>query len=475
MEFHISLVGRKDLSGEIYRQIRRAILEGRLRPKAVLPPSRELARSLSVSRTTVTIAYARLAGEGFVASRVGAGTYVRENVARLVESRWGRRPEGVLRARPVWERIPLPTAFARRAEYDFRSGLPDTSLFPYTRWRRLLARERPSGDSRAGGYGHPAGLVELRAAIVRHVGISRGVQATSDDVIITNGTQQAIALIARILLAPGDQVAVEDPGYGPPRHMFTALGAKVAGVPVDREGMIVDALSRHARLVYLTPSHQYPLGVSLSLARRHALLAWAERHNAAIIEDDYDSEFRFDGRPLEPLQALDTAGRVIYVGSFSKALLPALRVGFLISPPSLRDALHRAKFVTDWHTSTLIQAPLARFIEDGTFARHLRKVSGIYRTRRAAVLHALERDFSEYLEPVPSAAGLHLAAQARHHSCQGIAEVVRRASEVGVEVQDLARFAVGNRKEAGVVLAYGAVPTDRIAEGLRLFRDCFSR
>ena len=191
-----------------------------------------------------------------------------------------------------------------------------------------MTRALRSSATTAGAYEHPAGRRDLRAAIVRHIGISRGVEASADDIIITNGTQQALDLLARVLLAPGDAIAVENPGYAPPKQTFKTLGIRMIGVPVDREGLVVDALPRDVRAVYVTPSHQYPLSVTLTLPRRQALLAWAERNNAAIIEDDYDSEFRFEERPLEPLQTLDPKGRVVYVGSFSKTMLPTLRFGF---------------------------------------------------------------------------------------------------------------------------------------------------
>jgi GntR family transcriptional regulator / MocR family aminotransferase len=474
MDFHVSLIGRKNLGAEIYRQLRRAIVDGRLRPGERLPPTRELARGLSVSRTTATVAYDRLAGEGFVASRVGAGTFVSEQAARAPRRAKGQRFEGALRPRAIWDSIHLPAAaFSRPAQFDFRTGVPDASLFPHEAWRRLLARELRSEASGAGAYGHPAGHRGLREAIARHIGISRGVEATADDVTITNGTQQALDIVARVLLAPGDRVAVEDPGYGPPRRLFHSLGMRVDGVPVDRDGLVVDALPRHTRLAYVTPSHQYPLGVSMTLPRRLALLAWAERSHAAIIEDDYDSEFRFRDRPIEPLQTLDGTGRVVYVGSFSKTMLPALRLGFVVTPPSLHAAVHRAKFVTDWHTSLLVQAALARFIDDGGFARHLRKVGGVYRARHELVTKVLARDFADCLEVIPSAAGLHVAALARTASADRMGTVVRLASEAGVKVQELSRFGVRAPARPGLVLGYGAIPTARIAEGLRRLRRCF--
>ena len=471
--FHVSLVGRRDLSGEIYRQIRRAILERRLQPADRLPPSRELARALAVARATVTVAYERLAAEGFVAFRQGAGTFVSEPAVQSGHDKTTHRSSGVLRPRQIWQSIELPTVFERPAQFDFRSGLCDVSLFPEGEWRRAVTRALHSSAATAGVYECAAGRRDLRAAIVRHIGISRSVEASADDVIITNGTQQALDLLSRVLLAPGDAIAVEDPGYDPPRQLFKALGLRVFGVPVDREGLIVDALPRGVRAVYVTPSHQYPLSVTLTLARRQALLAWAERNNAAIIEDDYDSEFRFGGRPLEPLQTLDAKGRVVYVGSFSKTMLPTLRLGFLVAPPSLRAALHKAKFVSDWHSSTLAQAALARFIDDGAFARHIRRATALYRERHGMLANVVSRDFADHLELIPSTTGLHLTATARTMSADQIAAVARRAAEHGVAVQVLSTFAVGKSKRAGMVLGYGAMPTAQIEAGLGLLRACF--
>ncbi len=472
--FHVSLIGRKDLSGEIYRQIRRAILDQQLRPGDPLPPGRELARTLAVSRATVTVAYERLAAEGFVTSRQGSGTFVSEFITPAGREKTGRRSAGALRPRPIWEAMaPLPVF--ETARFDFRSGCSDASLFPHRLWRQAVSWALRSGEATAGLYGHPAGHRDLRVAIARHIGISRGIKAAADDIVITNGTQQALDVLARVLLAPGDAIAVEDPGYGPPRRLFKTLGLRVVGVPVDRQGLVVDALPRGLQAVYVTPSHQYPLSVTMTLPRRQALLAWAEQNNAAVIEDDYDSEFRFGGRPLEPLQTLDANSRVVYVGSFSKTMLPTLRLGFLVTPPSLRAALHNAKFVSDWHSPTLAQAALARFIDQGTFARHVRRMSATYRERHQTLAHAITRDFAEHLELIPSTTGLHLTALARKMSVEQIADVARRAANRGVMVQALSQFAAGAIARAGLVLGYGAVATADIEEGLHALGACFDK
>jgi GntR family transcriptional regulator/MocR family aminotransferase len=472
MSFHISLVGRKNLSVEIYRQLRDAIRNGLLFPGDPLPASRELARTLSVSRMTVTLAYERLTAEGFATARIGAGTFVSQHMTRSRDRKMGNNP-GLLQPRRVWDSIALPSAFAQPALFDFRTGIPDPSLFPHKTWRRLMNRALRAQDRADVLYGPPAGHPELRDAIARHVGVSRGVVASAEDVTVTNGTQQALDLLARVLLEPGDRVAVEDPGYAPPRRLFESLGARVIAVPVDGEGIVVEKIPRNVRALYVTPSHQYPLGVALTLARRQALLAWAERNAATVIEDDYDSEFRFGGRPLDPLCTLDTSGRVIYLGSFSKTLLPSLRLGFIIAPSSLQPALHKAKFVSDWHAPTLTQIALARFIDDGGFARHVRKANAVYQERHAMVTNTIAGEFADCLELVLSSTGLHVTALARRASVEQVAKVQGRAIEAGVAIQVLSWFAMNPIKRAGIVLGYGGVATDQIEEGLRRLRRCF--
>lgn len=477
MEFHVSLVGRTNLTGEIYRQLRGAILDGRLRPRDPLPPTRELAERLGVARNTVTVAYDRLASEGFVTSRVGAGTFVSSHIAVVrpaVSAKHERRRDGrELRPRAIWDRFELPGAFERTAEFDFRVGLPDSTLFPHKAWRRLTARALRDDSVTRVGYAHPAGHLPLRAAIARHIALSRGVVTAPDDVTVVNGTQQALDIVARALLAPRDTVAVEEPCYALPRRLFESHGARVVGVPVDSEGLVVAALPRRARLVYVTPSHQYPLGVAMSLPRRLALLAWAERHGVAIVEDDYDSEFRFHDRPIEPLHLLDTAGRVIYVGTFSKTLLPTLRLGFVVTPRSLTTAVQKAKYLADWHTAQLPQIVLAQFLDEGGFARHIRRMRGVYRVRHEMITHALTHELAKHLDLIPSAVGLHVAALARKRSVEEISAVARRAAAAGVELHELARVSITTPRRAGLVVGYGAIPTSRVAEGLRRLRACF--
>ncbi|HEU5156771.1 MAG TPA: PLP-dependent aminotransferase family protein [Streptosporangiaceae bacterium] len=489
MDFHVSLDGQGDLSGRIYRQLLDAVLDGRLRPGERLPPTRRLAGHLDVSRNTVSLAYERLIAEGFLVARVGAGTFVRaeplrgarparpSGPARQAPAGRGVRPRGVWRSVLASAAVPEPPAAPEGAAaptYNFRAGVPDTGLFPLQTWRRLVAGELRSAAVRsAGGYGGPAGHAGLRAAIARYAGLSRSVRAGADDVLVTRGAQQAFDLIGRVLIEPGMCVAVEEPGYPQVRLLFRTLGARVAAVPVDAEGLDVTAIPAAARLVYVTPSHQFPLGTPMSLERRAALLEWAERRGAVVIEDDYDSEFRFADRPLEPLQSLDRGGRVIYVGSFSKTMLPMLRLGYLVAPASLRPALRAAKRLADWQGEFTTQAALARFIDDGLLARHVRKAARHYAARHERIGTALRRDLCDWLAPVPSIAGLHVCARLRPDVRVDMAEVLRRADAAGVAVEDLARYCA-ETPQPGLVLGYGAIPLERIDQGLRRLAACFA-
>ena len=468
VDAHVSLIGRRDLSGEIYRQLRSAILEGRLVDGDRLLPTRELARRLGVSRTTTSVAYDRLISEGFASARTGSGTFVSHPIG---EPPRRRAPGPPVRPLPAWEAIPLPSYTWEEAEFDFRLGLIDAGLFPYRTWRRLLARQFQPGVVGRAVNEHPAGHPELRSAIAHHVGLARGIRATADDVVVTNGTQQAIDLIGRILLKPGDHAVVEDPGYGAVFTLLRTMGVDVRPVPVDREGLVVDAIPTGTRLIYVTPAHQLPLGLTMSLARRRALLAWARHHDAVIIEDDYDSEFRFGGRPIEPLHLLDDGGRVIYVGSFSKTTLPTLRLGFIVTPPSLWPALWGAKLLTDWHSPGPLQGAMAEFIAGGYFARHVRRMRLEYEARHRLINDILCRRFASELRVVPSAAGIHISTTAIDMSADRVGAVIGRAARMGVRCFPLELFALSKPPPAGFVLGYGAIRTERIEAGLeRLHR-----
>jgi GntR family transcriptional regulator / MocR family aminotransferase len=469
MDLQLTLTGRTDLTSQLYRQLRDAVLDGRLRDGERLPATRELARDLAVSRNTVAGAYDRLTAEGFLAARVGAGTFVRAGAARPRSRR--SAPAGVITARPVWQELAIATTSEEATPtYDFRIGIPDGRLFPVQTWRRLLNRQLRTSMLTDGRYRAPGGHPDLRAAIARHLGVSRSVRAAADEVLVTRGAQQAVDLIARVLVEPGDHVAVEDPGYPPVRHLMQSLGARVVPVPVDDEGLVVDALPRQARLVYTTPSHQFPMGVAMSLARRRALVEWAARHRSAVIEDDYDTEFRYTPRPLEPLQTLDRHGRVIYVGTFAKTMLPLLRTGFLVAPASLRPALLAARQLSDWHGDRPTEAALAAFLDEGFLARHVRRAGSAYAGRRAALLAAAEAHLANWFVPAPSAAGLHVALRVHPEVEISLGTLVERAAEVGIGVQTLSDFSA-DAAHRGLVLGFGAIATERIGPGIRRLAD----
>lgn len=465
MDLHVRLEGRGDRAERIFRQIRDAVLDGRLRAGQRLPPTRDLARKLAVSRNTVAIAYEQLAAEGLIEGRVGAGSFVTDSHPPAGVAR--RAPAGKVPPRAVWRRVAVrETPAMPRAPFDFGVGVPDYTRFPLTTWRRLLARELRASARPLASYAHPAGHPALRAAIARHIGVSRAVRASADDVIVTAGAQHAFDLVGRVLLDPGAAVAIENPGYARVRLLYETHGARVVPVPVDDEGIVVEALPARARLVYVTPSHQFPLGVTMSLRRRTALLAWAERRGAVVLEDDYDSEFRFGGRALDPLQSLDRAGRVIYVGSFSKVLVPGLRLGFLVAPASLQPALQAARQLSDWHGDIAPQGALAEFIDSGGLARHIRAVTREYEARYGRIAAAIDRAFASTLRLVPASAGLHLAATFVPGVRTTGGGVVREAAARGVKVGALGECHLGRAERDGLVIGFGAIPSALIDEGL---------
>lgn len=314
---------------QIYRQIRIAIIGGHLRDGDSLPSAKELARHLAVSEDSVGAAYEWMSTEGLLECRINAPARIRTGVREVHRTRQPVVPLG------FWADLPKPPLRLNAApEYDFRAGVPDTRIFPMDTWLRLLAEQMTTMPPQLLIYEDPRGRADLRREIAVRLHRSRELQVRATDVLVTNGSQQAVHLAARVLLRPGDRVAVENPGYPPPRQMFTSLGAEPVGVRVDSEGLVVDEIPDDCRLVYVTPAHQFPLGMPMSLRRKLDLLAWARRRSAVIVEDDYDTELKFTERPLEPLHSLCPDGQVIYVGSFSKVLLPMLRLGFLVAPPS---------------------------------------------------------------------------------------------------------------------------------------------
>lgn len=473
MDLHIGLIGRHGLADQIYLQISSQLRGRRLLVGERLPSSRELAARLSVSRNTVTAAYDRLVADGLVQGRPGLGLFVNEVAVASSESGTAR-PAGP-RPQPIWDMIATPTDMsATDAPFDLRAGLPSLQHFPYTSWRALVSRQLRPSAPRSDLYAEPAGSPALREAIARHLAVSRGVRAQASNIVVTNGFQQSIDLIARVLLAPGDRVAVEDPGYLPAVQLLRSMRTEVSGVPLDADGLLVPEIPAGTGLVYVTPSHQFPTGMSMSPERRRQLLDWADQTGAVVVEDDYDSEFRYAGRPLDTLQSMDDSARVLYVGSFSKTMLPSLRLGFVVAPPSLLPAMRKAKLVADWQTAGPMQDALAAFIESGRYAQHLRRMRRIYQGRHQQIAAALDDNFSDILDRVPSMAGLHVAATLRAGQSVGDRELVARARSRGVELgRPMSHFAISRPPVGGLVFGYGAIPTERIGAALALVRDCF--
>lgn len=452
MDLFIDRAGHPGLCAQLYEQIREGIASGRLRAGDQLPPSRALARQLGISRYTVTTAYERLAAEGFISGRAGGGSIVAEVPVLPPPS---ARRRAAIRPRPgIGERPAEPRPWAAAGgRFDLRPGIPDPGLFPADVWRRRLAAAAAPSATRPQA-GHPAGEAELRRAIAGWIGRSRSVIADEATVIVTSGAQHAIDLVARVLLEPGDTVAVEDPGYPPVAALLRSHGARVVGVPVDDAGIAVSQLPAGARLVYLTPSHQYPLGVVMSMARRGELLAWAAAHGAAVIEDDYDSEFRYVDRPLEPIQRLDNGSRVIYIGSFSKTLAPTLRMGFAVVPPTLAAPLAFVRQLVDWHPPLTTQLALAGFINDGSFDKHLRRARRAYGQRHRLLRDALAGPLAGGLTAIPTGAGLHITARLRPGHDE--ARVQAAAAELGIATTGLAQHFRARPGEPGLLIGFGA-------------------
>ena len=475
MELHIVLDGRKDLSGQLYRQLREAIRSGRVAAGEQLPPSRLLAGQLKLARKTVAEAYGRLTLDGMLVSRVGRGTFVADVAPAVPLAPAMTTPAGSAQV-ARWNALPTPLRHAQPegvSRYEFIGGYASKAPFPHDEWRRCVLAALREESAAHGRYAETEGVAALRQAIAQFAGFTRGVRCEAGDVLVTHGAQQALDLIARVLVAPGDVVAVEEPGYPPARLLFESQGARVVPVPVDAEGIRVDAIPSDARLVYVTPSHQFPLGMPMSAARRQALLDLAHAQGAFLIEDDYDSAFRYTGAPQDSLQRLDRTGCVVYVGTFSKVLAPSIRVGYLVVPPALLTALVTAKHLTDWHNATLMQRALAHFIGNGGLARHIRRCHAAYAARRERLLARIHGDLAPWLEEIPAAVGFHLSVWLRRPTDVDL--LCRLARRVEVGIYPLAAFYAAAPARQGLFLGFGAIDSIDIDAALdllaRIFRE----
>lgn len=459
---------------QVYAGLRQAILAGKFRAGERLPSTRELADELGISRTVVLLAYDQLIAEGFASGRGGSGTYVsaelrggsrpkkNERAAKLQLSRYGSTADA------LGSTVDFPGRRSVPLRYDFAyGGRGDVEPFPFQMWRRILLRHARKAPVRQLDYGVAAGSLALREAISVHLRRSRAVICDASQVIVVNGSQQALDLIARVLIERGDPVAVEDPQYQGTREVLRAAGARLQPVPVDRDGLHPDALPKKARVAFVTPSHQFPTGAILPLARRLALLDWARRKDAIVVEDDYDGEFHYEGQPLESLQGLDSEGRVIYVGTFSRTIFSALRIGYLIAPKSLVPAFAAAKWLCDRHTATLEQETLAEFISSGMYERHLRRIRRRNTVHRAALLEAIREFLGDRVEVAGDGAGTHVVLWP---TGKRIAEdaVIQRAASRGVGVYGIAGYFLARASRAGLMLGYSRMNEQQIREGIRL-------
>lgn len=467
------------LHRQLYFALRAAILEGRLPPAARLPSTRSLAADLAVSRNTVLAAFDQLFAEGYVEGRVGAGSFVSRELPE--EALHARRPgPETMVANGAASGAAAPPGPSRRGARlaalrqhgnrprAFAPGLPELASFPFEDWARLLARSwrNPPRSLLIGS--EPAGYRPLREALAAHLGAARAVRCTPEQIFVVSGAQQALDLAARVLLDPGDPVWVEEPGYPGLIGALLAGGASIVPVPVDEEGLDVASGRRRAqgaRMACVSPSHQFPLGVTMSLARRLELLEWARGAKAFILEDDYDSEYRYTGRPLAALQGLDADGRVIYVGTMSKVMFPALRLGYMVVPRHLVDAFAAVRRLTDTHPSMLVQPALAEFIKDGSLAAHIRRMRALYADRQALLLDAARRHLGERLTLRPAEAGMHLVGHLRNGTDD--LALAARAQKLGVEVTPLAALYQERPDRSGLLLGYAGLAQGEIESGMK--------
>lgn len=457
----------------LYETIRTDILDGRLRPGARLPSTRDLATQYRLSRGTIVAAFEQLEGEGYVTGTVGSGTYVRDVLPDdlLVRYGGGRRaiagtghPKRILSYQG--KRVREFDQTETRKTRAFRSNQPAVELFPTHVWGRLVAkRSRSATASQLRGCG-PLGYRPLQHAISEYVNGSRGVNCVAGQVVIVSGTQEALDIAARLFINPGDPVCMEYPGYPGARLVFEAYGARIVRVGVGEEGAGVPAgRLRKVRLAYVTPAHQFPLGVSMSIARRLALLQWARESRSIIFEDDYDSEFRYSGRPLPSLQGLDNNGVVMFAGSFSKVMFPSLRLGYLVVPADLVDRVAALKSITNRHASVLEQATLCDFMTEGHFGRHIRRMREVYAERLGTLIHASRQNLDGLLDVSSVEAGLQTVGWL----ASGIdaERVASAAAERDVEVTPLSRYGSTSVTRRGLHMGFAAVDSKEILRGVR--------
>lgn len=471
------------LHQQLYNELRQAILSGRLQCTQKMPSSRALAKALAISRTTVLMSYDQLISEGYLRTVPASGTFVAcelpdqllqspvpQPVASTPQPRIELSSYGATLATAELPVLPDPG----NVIYFNYCGKPALDEFPVQVWKRLFSRACSLGTQMLDYPTDPLGYKLLREAISRYLLQSRAVQCNPDQVIVVSGSQQALDLLARLLLDRGDQIAIEDPGYVEARRVFQAQGAEVVPVPVDEAGIVVEALSTSARpvkLVYVTPSHQYPTGVVLSLPRRLALLAWAQQSGAMILEDDYDSEFRYDERPIPALQGLTVGDLVIYIGTFSKVLFPSLRVGYIVVPQQLAPVVGQAKWLSDRQSPLLEQHALADFINEGHLESHVRRMRMLYAQRRQTLTQAISQQLGNQATILGDNAGLNMMVQFHTHLSDE--EIIDRAMQKGVQMRSIRKDCIKANSRGKFLLGYADLPPEKIEEGVSRLAKVF--
>jgi GntR family transcriptional regulator/MocR family aminotransferase len=474
----VRLTDQAPLHLQIYRAFREAILSGEMAPGSRLPSSRSEARTLGVSRNVVLQAYGQLEAEGYIGGARGSGTYVTSEIPDA--SVPPRVPAGSV---PPPRREPILSEYAKRAlagepltrrrrlPYDFAYGLSRPDDRTIQCWQRALRR---ATDRFAVDYGPPEGDPALREAIAHYLFRSRAVRATAENLVVVSGSQQGLSLASRVLFEPGDTILVEDPCYQGAKQIFRADGLDLVPCPVSEDGLELPAAS-DAKAIYATPSHQFPTGVTLPLARRLKLLSWAQERNAIVLEDDYDSEYRYEGRPLESIQGLDSHGRVVYLGTFSKVLFPALRIGYVVLPEDLVPAFIRAKWLSDRQASVLEQRAAAELLRAGEFDQHLRRARVRNQSRREALLESLEAHLAEPYEISGENAGIHVVVWFPERSPRELDSWIASAEKVGVGLYSVAPYFLSEPKRSGLLFGYGNLEEAEIAEGIRRFAGLIAK
>jgi len=462
--WQLDRASRTPLTRQIYMQARSAVLSGALRPGTRVPSSRAMASKLGVARASVVLAYEHLLAEGYVESRHGSGTFIAEDLTGLVPRRRSA-------SRATKRAMPTPVQnfsdFERSAVQSdarpFNTGRTLIDARTAETWRSLTHRAVRRLGANDFGYTDPAGLAELRANICDYLRAARAVRCDPEQIVITAGTQQAIDIAIRVLLVPGDEVWVEDPGYPLTHAQLLLAKVRPHPIPVDAQGLVVDAGLRkapRARAAFVTPSHQFPTGVALSMARRLELLAWARQSGAFIVEDDYTSEFRYSGPPLASLQGLDNTEQVIYVGTLNKALFPGLRIGYAVVPRALLQAFTGARYLIDRQPATLQQTVVSEFMQQGHFAAHVRRMRQLYREQRDALAEILMQRAAGRLDVAVPDQGMHLVA----YLCDASSDIAIEAAaqRAGIVVRAISRFYRAARPRRGLMLGFSGFPRQLI-------------